>query len=222
MFALDSTTSVIRSYGDAPGRISNARDYYSSLTAAPDVGELLVVTPAPDAITAIALADGSRRSIAIAAHGKPPDQVTITPDGASIIYTAGREVYAMPRAGGAARLVATLDGDLEIIRAGPDHAIHAMLEAPERQEAWRIPLDGSAPAREGGANAAFVMPAANGWQLVVESGQPFLPHPAHLIPPDARPGDPKIRTFASPRRRTGASTATCSRTSTVRRCIVST
>ncbi len=185
VFALDSTTSVIRSYGEGSSRISNARDFYSSLSVTPDGHELLVITPASDAITAIALADGARRTIALPKHGKPPKLATITADGASIVYLVGRELYAIPPAGGTAKLLATLDGDLRIMRAGPDHAIHGALEAPNRQEAWRIPLDGGPPRREGGATIGLVLPAATGWRLEIEADLPLHPHPAHLIPPDA-------------------------------------
>jgi len=197
VFALDNTSNVIRSYGEGPSRrISNARDFFTSPVATPDGRELVLVAPASEAIVAIDLGDGSSRKLVVAANGKVPRQATLTRDGKTIVYGVGEhpaEVFAMPRTGGEPRHLATLDGDLRILRAGADQAIHAELAAHERQEAWRIPLDGTAPAREG--EVAFVLPAASGWSIVIGVGPPEQSRQATLVPPKATPDDPRIRTL---------------------------
>jgi hypothetical protein len=196
VFAVDSTSSVIRSYGDGPSqRITNAHNFYASPVITPDGRELVAVTAHDDSISAISIGDGSVRTVVKRSATAAASSIAITRDGATLAFSVGEkpsEIYVMPFAGGTARRIAQLDGDVRILEMGGDGVLHAELQAPARQEAWRIPLDGTPPSREGGDDAGLILPSGAGWTLVLEPAPPRRPRPAKLIPKGAAATDKRV------------------------------
>ncbi len=129
--------------------------------ATPDGKEVIATDfgPLEPRIVAVAVADGAVRALA------PGAIATVTPDGQDVVVASGGDDAALsivPLAGGAARPLGALDGQVRAMRAGPDRVVHVMLDRAASIEAWRVPLDGGAAAREADAPWCFIHPAPAG------------------------------------------------------------
>jgi len=156
------------------------------------------VAPASEAIIAIDLGDGSAHTLVTAQGTRIPRQATLTHDGKTIVYSVGEhpaDVFAMPRAGGEpAPAREASPAIFRILRAGPDNANPCRARGrPSARRRGASRSTGTPPSREG--DAAFVLPAASGWSVVIGVGPPAQARKATLVPPNARPDDPRARTL---------------------------
>lgn len=154
--------------GGAPVRLTPARVILVHPQAMPGGQEILAADfgPLQPRIVAVAVDGGQVRSLADGVIA------TVTPDGRWVVYAGGgtgattAPMFKVPAGGGTPEALGVLDGRVRLLRAGPDGVVHAMVDRGQALEAWRIPLDGTAAAREAEAPWCFVQPApAGGWSL---------------------------------------------------------
>ena len=198
-FSVDVTSMPLFAHpvvANAPGpsaaapRLTPARVILSHPQAMPGGAEILATDfgPLEPRIVAVAVRDGRVRALGDGVIA------TVTPDGAEVAYVSGGNgaatsaLRAVPAAGGAARALATLDGRVRMLRAGPDGVVHAMLDRGSTLEAWAVPLDGGPARREAAAPWCFVQPApAGGWHFHVRCTADGRPTAGVLVPPGGTP-----------------------------------
>jgi len=118
------------------------------------------------------------------------EKAAFTLDGAEVIFSQGPRVLAIPRDGGAPRLLAELPGAISDLKIGPDRTIHLSLRVADDQQAWRIAGGNGAVERDAPAPWTEIVPApAGGWRAALV-GEPGGVVAAHLFPPGAGLDDP--------------------------------
>jgi serine/threonine protein kinase len=190
-FSVDVTSAPLFAHTVARAgertRTTPARVILIHLQATPDGKEVVAADfgPLEPRIVAVSVADGSVRALAQGASA------TVTPDGKDVVVASAGDQAALsivPLAGGvAARPLGKLDGKVRVMRAGPDRVVHVMLDRAATIEAWRVPLDGGAPAREADAPWCFVQPAPAGGTTLWTRCSADGPIAGVLVPPGGTP-----------------------------------
>jgi Tol biopolymer transport system component len=193
-FSVDVTSAPLfaRVPGATPARLTPARVILIHPQVMPGGDEILAADfgPLQPRIVAVSVHDGKVRALGDGVIA------TVTPDGKDVVYVGGgtgpgatsAPLFVVPAAGGEARPLATLDGRVRMLRAGPDGVVHAMVDRGAALEAWRVPTDGSAaPSREAEAPWCFVQPApAGGWSVWIRCSADG-PIAGALVAPGAAP-----------------------------------
>jgi dipeptidyl aminopeptidase/acylaminoacyl peptidase len=166
VFDVDMTSAPLFSYRETGRRVrlTPSRVILIDPQVTPD-GAAVVATdfwPLVSRVVVVGIGDGEVRVLG------PGVTAAVRPSGDEVVIASAgvpAAVSVVPLAGGAARRIATLDGRVRKLRAGPDGVVHAMIDRGEVREAWRITADGRAE-REAPAPWCFVHPAPlGGWTV---------------------------------------------------------
>lgn len=192
LYNLDETSTPLFAHkGGQRRKISSSKADLQHLRLTPDGREVVAeaASDGGDRIVAFAVDSGEDRVIA---EGTDP---AITLDGAEVVYVAGSTILAVPRAGGAPRTIAEIDGKVAALEVGGDDRIHFGLTRGGTREAWRVPLAGGAPEREAPAPWCQVVPApAGGWTYALRCASTVM-REVHLFAPGAGLDDAPARTL---------------------------
>ncbi|HVK71995.1 MAG TPA: protein kinase [Kofleriaceae bacterium] len=189
VFDVDVTSAPLYAYagpGAARARVTPSRAILIGPQVTPDGREVVATDFAPltPRIVAVRLDDGAVRGLAEGVLA------SVTPDGREVVLARDgvpAVIAAVPLAGGTARTLGQVDGRVRALRAGPDGAVHVMVDRGTAIEAWRVPPDGEAPVREADAPWCFVQPApAGGWSLWMRCAG-GAPTEGVLVAPGATP-----------------------------------
>lgn len=162
-----------------PRRITAAMEGIAALSPTHDGREIIAAAERSGvrAIVAIPLDGGPERDLA---RGNAP---TVSEDDREVFFAADEQLWAVPRSGGRARLVAKLPGTL-MRQTASTGALHLSIATPAGAQAWRVSPAGAQSEREAPDPWVHVDPAARGGWRAATLGQ-YPQFMTYLIPPGA-------------------------------------